>query len=95
MLLSLIHIYAQVFIRTACLNYDSEKFFTKWLADLAADQHEDGYVGHLIPDLLQSANASAAWGDAATICPWTLYLAYGDTAILKNQFSSIASWCGL
>ncbi len=83
---------AQVFIRTACLNYDSEKFFTKWLADLAADQHEDGYVGHLIPDLLQSANASAAWGDAATICPWTLYLAYGDTAILKNQFSSMKKW---
>lgn len=27
---------AQVFVRTACLNYDTEKFFTKWLADLAA-----------------------------------------------------------
>ena len=49
-------------------------------------------MGHLIPDLLQSANASAAWGDAATICPWTLYLAYGDTAILKNQFSSMKKW---
>ena len=54
---------AQVFVRTACLNYDTEKFFTKWLADLAADQGEDGYVGHVIPDLLKTQSASAAWGD--------------------------------
>ena len=31
-----------MFIRTACLNFDAERFFTKWLADLAADQREDG-----------------------------------------------------
>ena len=44
---------AQVFVRTACMNYDVEQFFTKWLADMAADQRDDGCVGHVIPDLLQ------------------------------------------
>lgn len=83
---------AQVFVRTACLNYDAEKFFTKWLADMAADQWENGYVGHVIPDLLHSPKASAAWGDAATICPWEVYLAYGNTAILENQFSCMCKW---
>ena len=83
---------AQVFVRTACLNYDAEKFYTKWLADLAADQPENGYVGHVIPDLLQNPNASSAWGDAATICPWTVYLAYGNTDILKQQFTSMKKW---
>lgn len=83
---------AQVFVRTACLNYDAEKFFTKWLADLAADQHEDGYVGHVIPDLLQSPHASTAWGDAATICPWAVYMAYGNADILKQQFTSMKKW---
>ena len=83
---------AQVFVRTACLNYDVEKFFTKWLADLAADQREDGCVGHVIPDLLQKKNPSAAWGDAATICPWTVYLAYGNKNILKQQYTSMKKW---
>ena len=83
---------AQVFSRTACLNYDAEKFFTKWLADLAADQREDGCVGHVIPDLLQAPQASAAWGDAAVICPWEVYLAYGNPAILENQFDSMKKW---
>lgn len=83
---------AQVFVRTACLNYDVEKFFTKWLADLASDQHDDGYVGHVIPDLLQNPQASSAWGDAATICPWQVYLAFGNKQILKNQYQSMKKW---
>ena len=83
---------AQVFVRTACLNYDAEKFFTKWLADMAADQRADGYVGHVIPDLTRNKNASAAWGDAATICPWEVYLAYGNSQILKNQFECMRGW---
>lgn len=82
---------AQVFIRTACLNFDAERFFTKWLADLAADQREDGAVGHVIPNVLHQSG-SAAWGDAATICPWAVYLAYGDPNILRAQFASMKKW---
>lgn len=83
---------AQVFVRTACYNYDVEKFFTKWLADLAAGQYEDGCVGHVVPDLFHTQEASAAWGDAATICPWNIYLAYGNKEILKQQFHSMKKW---
>lgn len=83
---------AQVFVRTACMNYDAEQFFTKWLADMAADQRDDGYVGHVIPDLLQSPYGSAAWGDAAVICPWEVYLAYGNPQILENQFDCMKGW---
>lgn len=85
---------AQVFVRAACLNFDVEKFFTKWLKDLAADQHEDGYVGHVVPDVLQHPVSSTAWGDAATICPWQVYLAYGNPQILTNQFESMKKWIG-
>lgn len=83
---------AQVFVRTACLNYDVEKFFTKWLADMEAEQKEDGSVGMIIPDVLWSVNPSAAWGDAAVICPWQVYLAYGNAEILERQFSCMCKW---
>lgn len=85
---------AQVFIRTACLNYDCEKFFTKWLADMAADQDANGRIGQVIPDVLQESQSSAAWGDAAAICPWEVYLAYGNTEILKAQFDCMKKWIG-
>lgn len=83
---------AQVFIRTACLNYDCERFYTKWLADMSADQGENGYIGHVIPDLLRAPEPSAAWGDAATICPWEVYLAYGNPKILRSQFDTMKKW---
>ncbi len=84
---------AQVFIRTACLNYDVEKFFTKWLADLAVSQYAEGHIGRVIPDISDWRwFASAAWGDAATICPWELYLAYGNPEILSRQFESMKKW---
>ncbi|MCL2420710.1 MAG: glycoside hydrolase family 78 protein [Defluviitaleaceae bacterium] len=82
---------AQAFIKTAAYNFDVERFFTKWLADLALDQTESGLVHHVIPDVLNEG-ASAAWADAATICPWEIYLAYGDAAILENQFASMCKW---
>lgn len=84
---------AQVFVRTACLNFDCEVFYTKWLADLKAEQHENGYVGYVVPYiLLPRERASSAWGDAATICPWQVYLAYGNLQILENQFESMKKW---
>lgn len=85
---------AQAFVRTACLNYDVEKFFTKWLADMAADQKENGMVGHVIPNVLNNETASAAWDDAATICPWQVYLAYGNKEILSNQFDCMEKYVG-
>lgn len=83
---------AQVFARTASYNYDTEQFYFKWLNDLAADQREDGAVGFVIPDLLQAEKPSAAWGDAATIVPWEVYLAYGDAGVLSRQFDSMKRW---
>lgn len=83
---------AQVFIKTACFNYDAERFFIKWLRDLRADQLENGSVPHVIPDILPGDDGSAAWGDAAVICPWTLYQMYGNPEILEEQFESMTKW---
>ena len=83
---------AQVFSKAACLNYDVERFFAKWLKDLAADQREDGGVGNVIPDYLPEGQSSAAWGDAATIIPWVVYQTYGSLDVLKTQFDSMKRW---
>lgn len=84
---------AQAFAPTAAYNMDVASFFTKWLADLEADQKEDGRVPYVIPNVLgKNAAASTGWADAATIVPWTTYLAYGDERILENQYESMKAW---
>ncbi len=83
---------AQVFVKAASYNYDIEKFFRKWLRDLAADQRESGAVGPVIPDYLPNDRESSAWGDAATICPWQIYQTYGNKEVLHEQFESMQKW---
>lgn len=83
---------AQVFVRTASLNFDVERFFKKWLRDLAADQGRDGCVPHVIPNISDDMGGSSAWSDAAVICPWEIYRTYGDKAVLEEQFDSMKTW---
>ncbi|WP_175416185.1 glycoside hydrolase family 78 protein [Aggregatimonas sangjinii] len=89
---------AQVFSMTAAYNFDVASFYTKWLKDLAADQHENGLVPNVIPDILSESKGAAAqggatgWADAAVIIPWTVYQTYGDERILKEQYDSMKGW---
>ena len=84
---------AQAFVKTASYNFDVDRFFTKWLADMAADQRPDGSIGHEVPTLYVGSG-SAAWDDAAAICPWQIYLTYGDKEILRQQFDCMKKYIG-
>ena len=83
---------AQVFAPTAAFNFDVAPFFSKWMADLAADQLPDGGVTDVVPDVRSGRGSSAAWGDAAIVVPWTVYQAYGDTRILEEQYATMKAW---
>ncbi len=82
---------AQAFARTACFNFNTAAFYTKWLQDLKADQRENGSVPWVVPDILKR-DGSTGWADAATIIPWTIYLKYGDVRILERQYESMKKW---
>ncbi|MEN2739635.1 family 78 glycoside hydrolase catalytic domain [Microbacterium sp. X-17] len=85
----------QVFAPTATYLYDSSGFLSSWLKDLAAEQWEDGTVPYVVPDVLGGLVApspTAAWGDAATVVPWTLYERTGDRDVLNRQFDSMKRW---
>jgi len=84
---------AQMFSGTACFNMGSYAFFNKYCYDMMKEQEiKDGNVPHVVPTVNYRKYGSSAWGDAATIIPWNLYIHYGDKAILKQQFESMKSW---
>jgi alpha-L-rhamnosidase len=87
---------AQVFTPTAAFNMDVDGFFSKWLKDLAADQLDTGSIPFVVPDVLSSSDrpiaGAAGWGDAATVIPWEVYLAYGDKRVLEDQYGSMRRW---
>ena len=86
---------AQVFCRTAAYNFDVRKFFKKWMADVRADQRENGAVMGVVPTSGQigpETRISAAWGDVATIVPFELYRMYGDKTFLADNLEAMKKW---
>ena len=87
---------AQVFCRTASMHMNTDAFFRKYLYDLAAEQSRAGFVPVVVPNILRKTGVwqlpITGWGDAAVIIPWTLYLHYGDRAVLEAQYPSMKAW---
>lgn len=83
---------AQIFSNTAMFNFQSQRFFQKWLRDLASEQSVEHGVPHVIPNILGDQDGAAAWSDAATIIPWNLYQNYGDKTVLEQQYASMKGW---
>lgn len=89
---------AQVFAGTACFNMYSPAFYRKYMHDLRLEQEAlEGSVPFVVPRLkaggmMGGNHGSAAWGDAATVIPWTLYLHYGDIELLRQQFNTMRDW---
>jgi alpha-L-rhamnosidase len=73
---------AQVFAPTAAFNLDVSRFLASWLADLAADQHADGGLPWVIPDIPRVSLKLPVMGAAG----------WGDAGLLAAQYPSMARW---
>ena len=84
---------AEIFSDTACYLMDTYAFYRKFLHELKLEQDAiGGNVPFVVPMQRYEFRGSAAWGDAATIMPWTIYRHYGDRTILEEQFDSMKGW---
>lgn len=84
---------ADIFSSTAVLNMDAYAFFKKYARDMQIEQNNhDGMLTMYAPAMGNDSGGAAIWGDAATVIPWTVYEAYGDPAILRQNYSSMKAW---
>jgi alpha-L-rhamnosidase len=92
-----------MFSPTGCFLHDASGFLANWLADLAADQLDDGVVPMVIPDIFNrpgrpnsgmglARSPLTVWSDAAVIVPWVVYQRYGDAGVLQAQYDSMRAW---
>jgi len=89
------------FAPTASFLFDTSSFLSDWLRDVWLEQqHQDGIVPFVVPDVLKflppldgigPQESTAIWSDAAVWVPWALYRAFGDTAVLSEQFRSMVA----
>ena len=88
---------AEVFARTAAYNMNVKAFMNKWLRDLR-DAQKMYNRGGAVPDTAplggdnRPMGGCAGWGDAAVIVPWEMYQAYGDKAVLRDNYEMMKAW---
>jgi alpha-L-rhamnosidase len=84
---------AQVYVRAASYNADVSAFFTKWLDDVEEAQREFGAYPDYCPYPMAHGSPrktfGTAWTDAGIICPWTVWMVYGDTRIIERHWESM------
>ena len=84
---------AQMFSGTACYQTDPYEFYTKFGYDLFCEQSRlDGSVPFVVPTVGYRGDGATAWGEAATIIPWNVYLHSGKKGILRRQYPSMKAW---
>jgi alpha-L-rhamnosidase len=82
----------EFFVPTAAFNFDVQSFFHRHLVTLCEDSQEsNGSFADVAPDLGVGSGA-AGWGDAAWICPYNMYLAYGDTNVISDHYASFQTY---
>lgn len=84
---------AHVFIPTAAYNMDVCSFFSKWTRDLRDAQLKDGAISKIAPNIFTGdCGGGATWGAAMIVCPWEIYLQYGDKKILEENYGAMCAF---
>ncbi|EOS38379.1 hypothetical protein C808_02580 [Lachnospiraceae bacterium M18-1] len=83
-----------VFALTGAYNFDTEKFWSKFLKDIRYSQSDntENYVAAIVPALGPEGIGFVnmlGWGNAVTIIPKMLWWQYGTDRYLKEQYESM------
>lgn len=82
---------AETFAPTAAFIGNIDGFMTKWLRDVDEAQTADGSFTDVSPNVL-GPDGAPAWGDAGVIVPWDVFVAYGDTQLLAQNYPAMKMW---
>ncbi|WP_262851235.1 family 78 glycoside hydrolase catalytic domain [Mumia quercus] len=84
-----------VFARTAVYDMDAQTFLDKWLQDLRDTQRPNGAlpgIAPVVPGRFDGGYESAGWMDAGVHVPWTLWQAYGDTDVIRENWTMMRKY---
>lgn len=82
---------AHINIETGLYNFDGITVYEKWMADHRDEQQPNG----VLPSIIPTGGWGYEWGNGPdwtstfAIIPWNIYLFYGDTTILADNYENI------
>lgn len=89
----------QVFSKTACINFDCNKFLSKYVHELEVCQGKNGYIPKFVPitkmefdEDISNKVPTIGWSDAVIVVPYEIYKAYGNKKILKDSYAMMEKY---
>jgi len=82
---------AHIAIETALYGFDAITVYEKWLADHRDEQQPNG----VLPSIIPTGGWGYEWGNGPDwtstiiLIPWNVYLFYGDTKILEENYENM------
>jgi hypothetical protein len=76
---------AQITSKTALYACDLGGMYTKWLGNWRDVQNDEGYLPNIAPSP-HNAGGGPLWGGVSILLPWDMYLHYGDTRVLRDNY---------
>ncbi len=83
---------AETFVRAATYNADVAAFFTQVAGRPGRCPGPAGDFPDVAPRIVDPNGGVAAWADAGTICPWTIYQVYNDHRLLEKHYGAMVRW---
>jgi len=81
-------------VETGLYNFDALTVYEKWLGDHRDEQQPNGVLPDIIPTSgwgYGTANGTD-WTSTIAIIPWNIYMFYGDTKALADNYSNIKQY---
>lgn len=85
---------AHIAIETGLYNFDGITVYEKWMADHRDEQQPNG----VLPSIIPTSGWGYAWGNgpdwtsSMVIIPWNIYLFYGDSKILVDNYENMKKY---
>ncbi len=82
----------QLTCAAAMIQFDSEKFYRKWIADICDCQdRKTGHIQYTAP-FVPSGGGPGGWGCAIVVVPYEFYKTYGKKDIFDETFPKMLKW---
>ncbi|WP_316831554.1 alpha-L-rhamnosidase [Pedobacter aquatilis] len=81
-------------VETGLYNFDGLTVYEKWMGDHRDEQQPNGVLPDIIPTGgwgYGTANGTD-WTSTVAIIPWNIYMFYGDSKLLKDNYQSIKNY---
>jgi alpha-L-rhamnosidase len=82
-----------LYFDAASLNFGVQRFYKQWLRAFQDAQAEDGSLPIVVPSGLLPASTGIAndpaWAGTYILIVWKLYLYYGDTSVLSDNYAAM------